>query len=63
MLPEMHYDPRCQLGALTSESFSEIMIVRANLLVEIHQLHLNDDMIDMLIVLHMNKRFMGIVRS
>ena len=56
-------DHLIQESALTSESFSEIMISAANLLVGIHQLHLNDDMIDKLVVLRMNKRFIERVRS
>ena len=34
-----------QLGALTSESFSERMISAAILLVDTYRLHLNDEMI------------------
>ena len=62
-LSEMCCNYPCQLGALTSESFSEIIISTANLLVDTHQLHLNDDMIDKLNFLCVNKRFMEIVRS
>ena len=62
-LPEMCCNCPCQLGALTSEIFFERMISTDNLLVDTHRLHLNDDMIDKLIVLHMNKRFMERVRS
>ena len=52
-----------QLGALTSEIFSERMISAANVLVDAHRIHLNDDMIDKLIVLRMNKKFIDRVRS
>ena len=62
-LPEMCFNSPCQLGVLTSESFSERMISIANLLVETHWLHLNDKMIDKLIVLRMSKRFMERVGS
>ena len=53
----------CQLGVLTSESFSSRMISVANLLVDTHRLHLNYDMIDNLIVSRMNKRFIERFRS
>ena len=62
-LPGMCCDSPCQLGALTSECFSKRMISTANLIVDTHRLRLNDDMIDKLIVLRMNKRFMERVRS
>ena len=62
-LPEMCCNSPVQLGALTSESFSEIIISAANLVVDIHWLHFNDDMIDKLIVLRANKKLMGIVHS
>ena len=62
-LPEMFSNSPYQLDVLTSESFSERMISTANLLVDTHHLHLNDGMIDKLIVLRMNKRFMERVRS
>ena len=62
-LPEMCCNSPSQLSVLTSESFSERIISTANLLVETHRLHLNDDMIDRIIVLRMNKRFMERVRS
>ena len=49
-LPEMCSNSTYQLGTLTSERFSERMISLANLLLDTHRLHLNDDMIDKLIV-------------
>ena len=61
-LPEMCKNSPCQLGALTSESFSERMISAANLLVTTHSLHLDHDHIDKVVVLRMNKRFMERVR-
>ena len=51
-----------QLGALTSESFSERMTSCANLLVDANFLKFSDDMIDKLIVLRMSKKFMGRMR-
>ena len=62
-LPEMFYNSPCQLGVLNSESFSERMTSAANLLVDTHWLHLNDDMINKLIILCMNKKFMERVRT
>ena len=52
-----------QLGALTSESFSERMMSAANLLVHTHRLRFGDDMIDKLIALRMNKKFMDKICS
>ena len=48
-LPEMCCNSPCQLGALTSDSFSERMISVANLLFDTCRLHLNDEMIDKMI--------------
>ena len=48
---------------LTSDIFSERVTSAANLLVETHWLHLNDEMIDNIIVLRMSKRFMERVRA
>ena len=62
-LPEMCCNSPVQLGALTSESFSKRMIITANLIVDTHRLCLNNDMINTLIVLRMNKKFMDRVRS
>ena len=52
-----------QLGALTSESFSERMTSSANLLVDVHRLKFGDDATDELIVLRANKKFMDRMRS
>ena len=49
-------------GALTSDSFSERMISNANLLVDPHRLKFGDEMIDKLVVLRMNKKFMDRLR-
>ena len=51
-----------QLGALTSEIFSERMVICANLLVDTYRLKFGDDMIDKLITLRMNKKFMDRMR-
>ena len=61
-LPEICCNYPFKLGVLISESFSERIISTANPLVDIHRLHLNDDMIDKIIVLRMSKRFMERVR-
>ena len=61
-LPEMCTKSPVQLGALTSESFSERMMSSANLLVDTRLLKFGND-IDKLIVLRMNKKFMDIMRS
>ena len=47
------------LGVLTSESFSERMISVENLLVDAHQIRLDNDNIDKMVVLRMNKRLRG----
>ena len=62
-LPEMCTKSPVQLGALTSESFSERMISNANLLVDPHRLEFGDDMIDKLVVLRMSKKFMDRLRN
>ena len=61
-LPEMCAKSPVQLGALTSESFSERMISNANLLVDPHRLKFGDDMIDKLVLLRMNKKSMDRMR-
>ena len=61
-LPDMCKNLPCQLGALTSESFSERMISAANLLVTTHRLHLDHDTVDKMVVLRMNERFMDGMR-
>ena len=62
-LPEMCRNSPLQLGVLISESFSEMIISAANLLVDIHQLHLKHQMIDKIISLRVNKKFVDIIRS
>ena len=61
--PKMFCNSPIQLGALTSEIFSEMMISADNLLVGAHRLYLNDEMIDKLIALRMNKKFMDRVKD
>ena len=62
-LPEMCCNHPLQLGALTSESFSERFISVASLLVDAHRLRLNDEMIDEIIASHMSKKFIDRIRS
>ena len=62
-LPEMCSNSPVQLGALTSKSFSERMMSATNLLVDTHRLRFGDDMIDKLIALRINKKFMDRIRS
>ena len=62
-LPEMCTKSPVQLGALTSESFSERMISNDNLLVDPHPLKFGDDMIDKLVVLRVNKTFNDKLRN
>ena len=61
--PEMCAKSPVQLGALTSESFSERMIINTNLLVDPHCLKFGDDMIDKLVVSRMSKTFVDRVRN
>ena len=62
-LSETCCDSSCQLGVLTSESFSKRMTGAANLIVDTHRLYLNDELIEKMIVLRMSKRFMERVRT
>ena len=63
-LPEICTKSPVQLGFLTSEIFLERMISSTTLLVDTaHRLKFNDDMIDKLIVLRMNNKFMDRIRS
>ena len=62
-LPEMCMKSPVQLGAFTSESFSGRITNSANLLVDAHRLKFGDDVIDKLIVLCMDKKFMDAMRS
>jgi hypothetical protein len=54
---------RCQLGALSSQSFAERMNSAANLHVTKHRTQLGHDLIDKLVVLRMNKSFMIMTRK
>ena len=62
-LPQMGTKSPLQLGDLTSESFLERMASCDNLLADGHRLKFGDEMIDNLIVLRMNKKFMDRIRS
>ena len=62
-LLDMCKNSRCQLGALLSQSFAERMNSNANLLVTKNRTLLDDELIDMLVVLRMNKEFMELVRK
>ena len=62
-LPETCTKSPVQLGTMTSERFSERMTSSANLLVDTHCLKFGDGMIDKLIVLRMNKKFIDKIRS
>jgi len=60
----MFSNSRCQMGALVaSQSFAERMNSRANLLVTKTRTRLDHDLIDMLVVLQMNKDFMMFTRK
>ena len=61
-LLETRINSLCQIGALTSESFSEQMISAANLLVDTHRIRLHCYNIDKMVVLHASKRFMERLR-
>ena len=47
-----------QLGALTSDSFSERMISASSVLVDTHRIRLDHDIIDKMVALRINKRYM-----
>ena len=53
----------CQLGALCAQSFAERMILAGNLLVTKQQTLLNNDLINMIVVLQMNRNFMKFLRA
>lgn len=63
MSPSNAHEISFSTGALTSESFPERMISCANLLVDTHRLVFGDNVIDKLVVLHMNKKFIDIMRG
>ena len=62
-LPEMCYASPCQLGALTSESFSERIIIAVNLLVNTYRIRLDQGNTDNMIDLRTSKRLMERVRT
>ena len=49
-LDDMRRNYPCQLGALTSETYSEKMISAANLLVDSHRILLRHDNVDKMVV-------------
>ena len=53
----------CQLGTLCAHSFAERMILAGNLLVRKQQSLLDDDLVNMLIVLQINRNFMEFVQA
>ena len=60
-LPDIHNNSR-PLGTLSSGSFSERMISVENLLVDEHLRRLGQNIVDVMVVLRMNKRFMERMR-
>ena len=62
-LTEMCCNSPWRLGFLTSDRFSEIIASEANLLVDMGRLHLNDEMIEKIIVSRMRKRLIERVRT
>ena len=62
-LYEMCKNSRCQLGALSSQSYVERMNSTANLLVTKNRTLLDHDIIDKLVVLRMNRSFMMMTRT
>ena len=52
----------CQIGAKTSKRFSERIVSVSNLIFDMHHIRWDQNNIDKMIVLRMNKRFMKIVR-
>ena len=62
-LPVMCSNSPVQIGEYALESFSERMASAANLLVDTHRLRFGDDMINKIVTLRMNKKFMDRIRS
>ena len=62
-LYEMRKNSRCQLGALSSQSYVERMNSAAKLLVTKNRTLLDHDNIDKLVVLRMNRPFMMMTRT
>ena len=62
-LPLMCKNSPVQLGALSAQSFAERMISAGNLLITRKRTLLDDDLINKLIVLRMNRKFMEFMRK
>ena len=62
-LPLMCKNLPVQLGALSAQSFAEQMISAGNLLITRKRTQLNDELINKLIVLQMNRNFMEFMRK
>ena len=62
-LYEMYKNSRCQLGALSSQSYVERVNSAANLLVTKNRTLLGHNIIDKLVVLRMNRPFMMMTRN
>ena len=60
---QMCKNSRCQLGALASQSFAERMNSVANLLVTDSRTHLGNDLVNKLVVLHINRDFIRTCRE
>ena len=63
LLPLMAKCSKFQLGALVSQSFAERMNSAGKHIVTDNRTQLDQDMIDKLVILHMNKRFMEYSRQ
>jgi hypothetical protein len=63
LLPLMCVASKGQLGALNSESYAERVFSCANLLVTDHRTRLRNDLIDMFVVLRMNREWMNVHRK
>ena len=62
-LPLMCKSSICQLGALNAQSFAERMISCGNLIITKKRTKLDDDTINKLVVLRMNRKFMEFARK
>lgn len=62
-LPLMCKNSPVQLGALSAQSFAERMISAGNLLITSKRTQLDDELINKLIVLRMNRKFMEFNRK
>ena len=62
-LPLMASSSKCQPGALNAQSFSERIKSVANPMTTKNRLHLEPELMDKLVTLRMNKRFIATVRD